>query len=77
MISRSELQSDLEKLTNDTTQMANENDRLRDIKVQMLAVLHDALPILEANLPATADPEWTEGVIATMQKAIADAESDS
>jgi hypothetical protein len=77
MISRSELQSDLEKLKNDATQMSNENDRLREIKVQMLAALHNALPILEDCLPGTADPDWTEGVIAKIQNAIAAAESDS
>jgi hypothetical protein len=76
MISHSDLQSDLKKLTNDTAQMANENDRLREIKVQMLAALRDALPILEDCLPGTADPDWTEGVIAKVQKAIADAERD-
>jgi hypothetical protein len=76
MISRSELKSDLEKLTNDTTQMSNENDRLREIKVQMLAALRDALPILEDCLPGTADPNSTEGVIAEIQKAIAVAESN-
>jgi hypothetical protein len=77
MISRSELQSDLEKLKNDTTQMSNENERLREIKDQMLAALQDAVPILEECLPGTADPDWTEGVIAKIRNAIAAAESDS
>jgi hypothetical protein len=77
MVSRSDLQSDLEKLTNDTTQMSNENARLREIKDQMLAALHDALPILEECLPSTSDPDRTEGVIAKIQNAIAAAESDS
>jgi hypothetical protein len=77
MISRSDLQSDLKKLTNDTTQMANENERLHEIKAKMLAALHDVLPILEDSLPATVDPDWTKDVVAKVQNAIADAESDS
>jgi hypothetical protein len=65
------------KLTNDTTQMANEYYRLREIKVQMLGALRDALPVLEDCLPGSTDPDRTEEVIAKVQHAIAEAESDS
>jgi hypothetical protein len=77
MMSRSDLQNDLEKLTNDVTQMADENDRLRESKAQMLAALRQALPILQDCLPGTADPDRTKEVIANAQNAIADGESDS
>lgn len=77
MVSRSDLQRDFQKLTNDTTQMANEYYRLREINARMLAALQGALPILEDCIPGTADPDWTKEVIAKVQNAIADAESDS
>jgi hypothetical protein len=76
MSSRSDLQSDLERLTNDATQVANENTRLREINSQMLVALQMALPIPQVCLPGTVDPDWTEQVIAKTQNAIADVERD-
>jgi hypothetical protein len=77
MISRPDLQSDFQKLANDTTQMANEYYRLREINARMLAALQGALPILEDCAAGTADPDWTKEIIAKVQNAIADAASDS
>jgi hypothetical protein len=77
MISRPDLQSDFQKLTNDTTQMANEYYRLREINARMLAALQGVLPILEDCIPGAADPDWTKEVIANVQNAIADAARDS
>ena len=56
MSSRSDFDSDLEKLTTDATQMANENARLRGTNAQMLAALQYALPVLRDALLAR---EWT------------------
>jgi hypothetical protein len=76
MSSRSDLHSDLEKLTADATQMADENARLRKIKAQMLAALQYALPLLQEGLPDTVDFDWTKEAIAKVQNAIAEAERD-
>jgi hypothetical protein len=56
--------------------MADENARLRKINAQMLAALHCALPILQQGLPETVNFDWTKEAIDTVQKAIAEAESD-
>jgi hypothetical protein len=76
MSSRSDLQSDFEKLTADATQIADENARLRKINAQMLAALQYALPILQEGLPDTVNFDWTKEAIVKVQNAIAEAERD-
>ncbi len=76
MSSRSELHRDLENLTNDAAQVADENARLRKINAQMLAALQFALPILQQGLPETVNFDWTKEAIDKVQNAIAEAESD-
>ena len=74
MSSPSDLHSDVERLTADATQMADENARLRKINTQMLAALQCALPILEEGLPETVNFDWTKEAIANVQNAIVEAE---
>jgi hypothetical protein len=76
MSSRADLDNDLEKLTADATQMADENARLRKINAQMLAALHYVLPLLRDGLPATVNFDWTTDAIAKIQNAMAEAERD-
>jgi hypothetical protein len=76
MSSRSDPQSDFEKLTVDVTQMADENARLRKVNAQMLGALQYALPILQDALPKTVDFDWTKEAIVKVQNAIAEAERD-
>ena len=76
MSSHSNLHRDLENLTADSAQMADENARLRKINGQMLAALQYALPILQQGLPETVNFDWTREAIAKVQSAIAEAERD-
>jgi hypothetical protein len=76
MPSRSDLYSDLDKLTDDATQMADENDRLRQINAQMLDALRYSLPILQEGLPEAIDHKWIKEAIIKVQNAIAEAERD-
>ncbi len=76
MSSRADLDNDLEKLTADATQMADENARLRKINAQMLAALQYVLPLLRDGLPATVNFDWTMDAIAKIQNAMAEAERD-
>ena len=76
MSSRADLNNDLEKLTADVTQMADENARLRKINAQMLAALQYVLPLLRDGLPATVNFDWTTDAIAKIQNAMAEAERD-
>jgi hypothetical protein len=76
MSSRSDPQSDFEKLTVDVAQMADENARLRKVNAQMLGALQYALPILQDALPKTVDFDWTKEAIVKVQNAIAEAERD-
>lgn len=76
MPSRADLDSDFEKLTTDTKQMAEDNARLRKVNAQMLAALEYALPILREGLPTTVNFDWTKEAIAKVQDAIAAAEQD-
>ena len=77
MISRSDLHIDIEKLTADATQMADENDRPRKINAEMLDALQYSLPILQEGLPEAIDHKWVKEAIVKVQKAIAEAERDS
>ena len=76
MSSRSDFDSDLEKLTTDATQMANENARLRGTNAQMLAALQYALPVLRDGLPAAINSDWIRETVVKVQEAIAEAERD-
>ena len=76
MSSRADLDNDLEKLTADATQMADENARLRKINAQMLAALQYVSPLLRDGLPATVNFDWTMDAIAKIQNAMAEAERD-
>ncbi len=76
MPSRSDLENDIEKLTADATQMADENSRLRRINAQMRGALQYVLPLLRDGLPATVNFDWTAEAIVKIQNAMAEAESD-
>jgi hypothetical protein len=76
MSSRSDLYHDIDELTADATQMADENDRLRNINTQMLDALVYALPILQEGLPAAIDHKWVKEAVVKVQNAIAEAERD-
>ena len=76
MSSRADLDTDLGRLTEDATQLAGENDRLRRINADMLAALKYTLPILQDGLPVTVDTDWVKEAIGKVQDAIGRAESD-
>jgi hypothetical protein len=76
MSSRPDLHRDVENLTADAAQMADENAKLRKINAQMLAALQYALPILQQGLPGTVNFDWTREAIDKVQNAIAAADSD-
>jgi hypothetical protein len=76
MSSRADLDGDLARLVADSTELADENDRLRRINAEMLAALESALPILQDASPPSVDLDWAKEVIAKIQAAIAKAESD-
>jgi uncharacterized protein YaaN involved in tellurite resistance len=76
MSSRADLDGDLERLIADSTALADENDRLRRINAEMLAALESALPILQDASPPSVDLDSAKEVIAKVQAAIAEAESD-
>jgi hypothetical protein len=76
MSSRADLDGDLERLIADSTALADENDRLRRINAEMLAALESALPILQDASPPSVDLDSAKEVVAKVQAAIAEAESD-
>jgi hypothetical protein len=76
MSSRADLDADLGRLTKDASQLADENDRLRRINVDMLAALKYTLPILQNGLPEAVDFDWVNEAIVKVQDAIGQAESD-
>jgi hypothetical protein len=77
MPSRADLDNDLERLTVDSIELAQENDRLRAINAEMLAALESALPILQEALPVVIDVDSAKDVVVKVQAAIGKAASDS
>ena len=55
MSSRADLDDDLARLTSDSTELAQEHERLRMINAEMLAAVESTLPILDAALSAVID----------------------
>jgi len=76
MLTRSDLDTDIEKLASDAAQLADENAKLSRINAQMLAALQYALPILRDGLPAAVNLDWTREAVVKVQSAIAEAERD-
>jgi hypothetical protein len=77
MSSPADLDNDLSRLAVDSTQLAQENDRLRMINAEMLAALESALPILQEALPAVIDLDSAKDVVVRVQAAIGKASTDS
>jgi hypothetical protein len=76
MSSRADLDGDLARLVADSTELADENDRLRIINAEMLAVLESALPLLQEALPAVIDLDSAKDVVLKVQAAIGKAARD-
>ena len=76
MSSRSNLDTDLAKLSTDATQLAEENIRLRGINAEMRAALKYALPVLQDGLPESVDFDRMKEAVAKVQDAIGEAERD-
>jgi hypothetical protein len=77
MSSSSDLDADLDRMVIYTTQLANENGRLRRINAQMPAALKYVLPILRDAVPTSVNFDWAEHGVAKVQDAIAEAERDA
>lgn len=77
MSSRADLDGDLSRLMADSTELADENDRLRTINAEMLSALQSALPILQEALPAVIDCDSAKDVVLKVQAAIGKAACDS
>lgn len=76
MLTRSDLETDFEKLAADAAQLADMNARLRRINAQMLAALECALPVLRDGLSASVNFDRTREATRKVQNAIAEAERD-
>jgi hypothetical protein len=72
----SDLDNDLAQLKTATSQLEDENARLRRVNAQMLAALTYALPVLRDGLPDSVNFDWTREAVAKVQAAIAEAGRD-